>query len=198
MNSVKDIIDWKNDKKSKSIEQKYEKETKLLEWEKTDVLYSFLGIYVIGLKAFYPEKFNCSKRIIKVKDQNQRAYSNKYVSAHYIDFPLLNECTELKSYIEIYDKIGNVIPIWPGGNAHRGKSQCYDIAEIYFGKYNRMASALTEIYKNSFMDGIITKDINLDDILNLDEYGYIEFLKYICKTIKFRTEEINNVLKDDE
>lgn len=38
------------------VEKKFEKETKKLGWEYTDVLYSFLGIYVIGLYAFDKEK----------------------------------------------------------------------------------------------------------------------------------------------
>lgn len=52
------------------VEKKLEKETKILGWEYTDVLYSFLGVYVVGLYAFdkenAPEKqcYNRKKMVL--------------------------------------------------------------------------------------------------------------------------------------
>ena len=37
-------------KKKKNVEKDFKNKTELLGWEYTDVLYSFLGIYVIGLE----------------------------------------------------------------------------------------------------------------------------------------------------
>lgn len=49
---VKDIFE-----KGISIESKYEKEIKTLKWDYADVLFSFRGIYVIGLSIYYKNNF---------------------------------------------------------------------------------------------------------------------------------------------
>ncbi len=54
----------------------------------------------------------------------------------------------LNSYMEIsilpkYFDVGNVIPIWPGGNENKGKTKgCFDIQELYFAKYYDWFKAL--------------------------------------------------------
>ena len=77
--------------------------------KKTDTLYSFLGIYVIGLYIFYPDMFICKN--IEIKAGARRAYSNNYVNKNYRQFYELNDLPELKNFISNYKKIGNVIPI---------------------------------------------------------------------------------------
>ena len=96
------------------IEKKFEKETKKLGWEYTDVLYSFLGIYVIGLYAFDKEK-SMGKQlyrriedgfVIFVGDTNQRLYSNNYIlkrikeSKQPDNFSKLNQLKELKDFFK--------------------------------------------------------------------------------------------------
>lgn len=38
----------------------------------------------------------------------------------------------LQKLIDKYETIGNVIPVWPGANVHRGQFGCYDCPDIYF------------------------------------------------------------------
>ena len=40
--------------RSKSVEDLLKKETEKLNWQYVDVLFSFKGIYSLGIKAFYP------------------------------------------------------------------------------------------------------------------------------------------------
>ncbi len=110
-------------KKTKIIRRKFFNEKKELEWDETDTLYSFLGIYVIGLKACYPNKFiRTNFQIRTVKGSNE--YSKKVIT-NYKEFVDLNGLEELKNFIKNYLTIGNLISIWPGGNIHKGMSQCF-------------------------------------------------------------------------
>lgn len=47
------------------------------------------------------------------------------------------------SILPKYFDVGNVIPIWPGGNENKGKTKgCFDIQELYFAKYYDWFKAL--------------------------------------------------------
>lgn len=48
------------------------------------------------------------------------------------NFLKLNMLKELKDFLSVYNSIGNIIPIWPGGNESRDKFGCYDLPELYF------------------------------------------------------------------
>lgn len=129
---VKDIFE-----KGISIESKYEKEIKTLKWDYADVLFSFRGIYVIGLSIYYKNNFEWRGKILKPinpkpSNPDQQAYSRIFLKANYEKYGVLNELKELKEFIRVYNSIGNLIPIWPGGNIHRGQNKCYDIPSIYF------------------------------------------------------------------
>lgn len=197
METVQEYLEWKNNKKEKSLEEKYIKKTRELEWDFTDTLYSFLGIYAIGLKAYYPDKFRCTKFQIKT-EMGTNAYCNKYIFNNYKEFEALNELDELKEFIKNYLTIGNLIPIWPGGNMHRGMSQCFDLPEIYFNRHNKFTDFLVQVYKNAYMGNIIEnrEKIKFPDILEMDKEKYKKFLKYIVATIKDRNNSIMCALEN--
>lgn len=210
-----------------SVEKKLEKETKILGWEYTDVLYSFLGVYAIGLYAFDKEK-SLEKQfyrriedgfVIFVGDTNQRLYSNNYIlkmlkeSKQPDNFSKLNQLKELKEFLSVYNSIGNVIPVWPGGNESRGKFGCYDLPELYFldKKIAPWTKYLLKKYDlnlfpdidniNSLLDIKDNQDLNdkpkivkfLDD-LNVKLYR--EYLERVVENIKKREEYLNNKLKN--
>lgn len=196
METVEEIIEWKKNKKEKSLEEKFFNEKEKLGWDETDTLYSFLGIYVIGLRAFYPNNFPRTNFQIRT-DTGSNAYSKIYIFNNYKEFVDLNELEELKNFIKNYLSIGNLIPIWPGGNMHKGMSQCFDIPEIYFIKHKKITDALIQIYKNSYMENIVEnkKQIELTKILKMNKEEYKEFLEYIVDTIQNRNNEIMDVLE---
>lgn len=210
-----------------SVEKKLEKETKILGWEYTDVLYSFLGVYAIGLYAFDKEK-SLEKQfyrriedgfVIFVGDTNQRLYSNNYIlkmlkeSKQSDNFSKLNQLKELKEFLSVYNSIGNVIPVWPGGNESRGKFGCYDLPELYFldKKIAPWTKYLLKKYDlnlfpdidniNSLLDIKDNQDLNdkpkivkfLDD-LNVKLYR--EYLERVVENIKKREEYLNKKLKN--
>ena len=54
-NTIESYFQWKTNSKEPSIEKKYEKHKIISQWKKTgrtDVLYSFIGIYQIGIYVF--------------------------------------------------------------------------------------------------------------------------------------------------
>ena len=211
----------------KPVENILKKETTKLGWEYTDVLYSFLGVYVIGLYAFDKEnapKEQCYKRkgdgfVIFVGETSQRLYSNNYIfkilksSKQPDNFSKLNKLKELKDFLSVYNSIGNVIPIWPGGNESRGKFGCYDLPELYFldKKIAPWTKYLLKKYDlNLFpeMDNInLVLDIKDDQTLNakakivkfLDDLNvklYREYLEKIVDNINKREEYLNEKLKN--
>ena len=207
------------------VEKKFEKETKKLGWEYTDVLYSFLGIYVIGLYAFDKEK-SMGKQlyrriedgfVIFVGDTNQRLYLNNYIlkrikeSKQPDNFSKLNQLKELKDFLSVYNSIGNVIPIWPGGNESRGKFDCYDLPELYFldKKIAPWTKYLLEKYDlNLFPDvdeinllhGIESrktlknKSKTVEFLDALDVESYKKYLVRITKNIEEREKYLNKKL----
>lgn len=214
-------------KNFESVEKKFEKETKKLGWEYTDVLYSFLGIYVIGLYAFDKES-SMGKQlyrriedgfVIFVGDTNQRLYSNNYIlkmlkeSKQPDNFSKLNQLKELKDFLRVYNSLGNVIPIWPGGNESRGKFGCYDLPELYFldKKIAPWTKYLLKKYDLNLFPGMddinLVLDIKDDQTLNakakivkflddLDVKLYREYLEKIVDNINKREEYLNKKLKN--
>ncbi len=198
MKTVKEFLIWKNDNKEKSLEDLFYNEKVKLEWEETDTLYSFLGIYVIGLAAYYPNKFRSTNYSI-LTERGRNVYSNNFIYDNFEKFVELNESEELMNFINNYLTIGNLFPIWPGGNIHKGKSYCFDIPEIYFCKHKKMAYALIKVYTNSFMEEVIENRNNLElcKLLNMNAEEYKLFLKNVVNTIQKRTHNIKDVLRQN-
>lgn len=205
MNTVKEWFDWRSNSKEKSVEEHNKEKIGVLMWKYTDVLYSFLGIYTIGAWVYYSEKFNRTDCMIKRKGENKIAYNYGFLSRTFGDFEELNSLSELKKFIECYFSIGNVCPIWPGGNEHRGKSCCFDIPDIYFKRHKTWTEYLIKEYPNSFINDIANSNNvfcangNIKFFLdNMEKEGkriYIDFLKHIISVIEHREKQIGGYLK---
>lgn len=197
MKTFEDIKKWKTGRRNISIEEQLLDQTRKLGWDKTDVLYSFLGIYVIGLRVFYPDIFERTSYLVKAPD-GTNVYSNHYVfgTDNCLEYHELNNLSRLKDFIEIYDTIGNIIPIWPGGNIDRGRSYCFDIPDIYFKKNEKMSKALISVYQYSFMENIVEnpKEWNTDQLLEMTIDDYISFLTHIIEIINYRNHELEKIL----
>lgn len=198
--TVEDWFNWRKDEKRVSLEEDFFTITHdKLCWEVTDVLYSFLGIYAIGVYVLYKENFYTTEYCIMRTDTNTTAYSFNYLYCNRLQFNELNELEELKDFLSVLNSLGNIIPVFPGSNINRGKSYCFDLPEIYFMKYPRMASALDNEYNNGFLKYILNnensrKKRTLNDLFDMTFTEYKEFLNCIINTIKARNMEIEKVL----
>lgn len=219
---MKDIITVDKMLYSKfSLEDDYRNKTnKLWGWDYTDVLYSFLGVFVVGLKIYCGSNEYANLKEILAKEiqisKRQVEYSWNFIRKfvkHYsekdkdnkikIAVDELKNLKEMKEFINVYSSIGNVFPIWPGGNVHKGKASngCYDIPDIYFNKgdiINYSKYFFNTFCTNSFMEKIIDGDyctLTHDLILNFNREKYRSFLIHIHDTICEREEKINSTLK---
>lgn len=177
-------------KSTVNVEHKYIDFTRKNGWNYSDVLYSFKGIYTLGINVFYPELVELRGRIIRPKGEGRRlVYSQAYLEANYSRFKKLNSLTELKFFIDKYEEIGNIIPIWPGGNVHRGQFQCYDIPNVYFN--DPKISSFVESYNSSIVEDKNKipnlKNYSIDDLIHMDETQYKNFLVEIVSKIDERT-----------
>ena len=190
MESVQDIMKWKNhpyeaDNKLFTVEAYNRDIIDKLGWERPDVLYSFLGIYVIGLVVYYPDEYEIHEsRIIKKgnKAKGSDVYDLNVVNRIIKDKHILYEKgvlkrqeyldlnPQLKQFIKKYFSIGNVIPTWPGANVDRGCSCMYDIPELYYSKYEIWTRILNEMYKNAFVDDILNPNLVFE---NNNEVNYV-------------------------
>lgn len=163
MDSVDEMFWWKNLKNENfSVESVNRDYIGKLGWSNPDVLYSFLGIYVIGIFAYYPEKYIRTDYMIKnIKRENM--YSLDKLTGIYHECIELNENTILKAFIKKYFSIGNIMPTWPGANCDRGKSYVYDIPDIYYKQNELWTKILTNIYKNSFLDDVLNPNIMFEE-----------------------------------
>ncbi len=202
--TAEEMFTWRKQKNKTDVEGYNEKDTCQLGWENTDVLYSFLGIYAIGVYAYNNGKrcFNVTDYLIKEGRKN--IYNDKFLrsiqnSAEYNTKDLNND---IKPFLERYSKIGNVYPIWPGGNTAKGNATigCFDIPELYFARNYEWFKALLRIYKgNIFFAGYIDKGKpKLKKYSNLKSFlktvdtpkKYGEFINSINDTIDYRTAKI--------
>ena len=161
ISTVEDFFWWKNLPNRFSVENLNSEKIRKLGWDNSDVLYSFLGVYVIGVLAYYPNSFRKTNYQIK-NNENEIMYSLDRLSKQFSEFTELNDNKQLIKFIKVYFSIGNTIPIWPGGNENRGKSYMFDIPDIYFNKNQIWAKILMEIYRNSFLEKVMDSKIMFD------------------------------------
>ena len=109
--------------KRETVEKYNEDKIIKLNWECPDVLFSFRGVYAIGVFIYYRQLFvDNVKTDIMVKDEKgatrQRLYSDKFLSENYPQFSDVNDLPEIKGFLKHYYDIGNIIPTWPGANVN--------------------------------------------------------------------------------
>lgn len=189
-----------------TVEKYNEDKINKLKWECLDVLFSFRGVYAIGVFIHYRQLFVENVRTdIIVKDETgvtrQHLYSDKFLSENYPQFSDVNNLPEIKEFLEHYYDIGNIIPTWPGANVNRGMAHCYDIPNIYYKRHAKFTELIYDkIYSNAFIDEIIENDEydTVEKLLKLDPNQYVKFLKYIVKIIKKRNRQLQNILQKRE
>ena len=177
-----------------------------LNWECPDVLFSFKGIYAIGVFIYYRQLFGDKVRTdIIVKDETgvsrQRLYSDKFLSENYPKFSDVNNLPEIQEFLEHYYDIGNIIPTWPGANVNRGMAHCYDIPNIYYKRHAKFTKLIYDkIYSNVFIEEIVENDKydTVEKLLKLQSNQYAEFLKYIVNIIENRNLRLQNILQKGE
>ena len=205
--SVKDMLKWESDKNAKSVEQINASYLKPLDWEYTDVLYSFLGIYALGVYVYNKDLFETTEYFILKKGTTQRLYSlnflQKIQNDDIYDLAFLNK--DVLPFIEKYSLCGNVYPTWPGGNTHKGinTNGCFDIPELYFAKNYKWFEVLINMYKDTIcLDQYINKTtLTLPQYSGLNAFlssintikNYQDFIIRICNIIEERTEQIEKI-----
>ena len=188
--------------KSREGKEKYAS----LKWGKyVDVLFSFVGIFALGIYIYdnnREEHFSIGKdNIIRIKDTKKWLYSRKYINEKYQEFEQIAK--DLQPFAKVYNSIGNLFPIWYGGNEFKGKVGCYDIPNVFFCKDNYWK--LEELYVKNilgieidkiYMEPVKSHEINdIREFMSYDKDKYLEFIEYIVKVISKREEIINSILK---
>jgi hypothetical protein len=217
--TVEQILEWKckcktpDNEWSNSVEEFQKQYTTLCGGEDvTDVLYSFLGIYAIGVWVFNHKELNSDifkidKIRIRVKNENneyQYLCSKNFLlkiqtnKINNIDVSKLNICID--PYAKLYFKAGNLIPMWPGGNTKKGNQNngYMDIPELFFKKYYKWFILLMKD-DHAFLEDInkfmIEKEKHLVSFTDFIEYvgsenNYKEYIKHIVNVIDKRTKNI--------
>lgn len=216
--TVNDIVEWKNDLNRKnwpaSIEvYNYHYTEKCGGYDMTDVLFSFIGVYAIGVWVFNKNidgLFKIEKNKIKtLKEENNKCHKqilcskkillrlqNERVNKIYVED--LNKCLEKFAYI--YFNVGNLIPMWPGGNKLKGNQNngFLDIPELFFRKYSYWYEKLNEHpqawlkemneqVKNPSFDSLESFLLSIDSPTK-----YVEYINNAVGIIEDRTKKISN------
>lgn len=227
--TVEEILQWKfsskeNDKKMNwppSVElcndnKKYT--NKCNEENSTDVFYSFLGIYAIGVWAYNNDRlkddlFKVSNMIRVLNEaknkRNQILHSKNFLlklqekEINGIKVEELNVFLN-KTFAPVYFYCGNLIPIWPGGNRKKG-FQNLDLPELFFHNHSTQFETLKEL-PYSYLDKIGEQIDDpkydlltafLQSVNTIDKYK--KFINYLVKVIEDRTKLIEkefNLLSD--
>ena len=192
--TVEEFFDWKLKADSYDSVEKHNKDfTDLLKWDRTDTLYSFQKIYQIGLQLpKFKEQYSEARKTIKgrVDDRTTQSDLCKLMGS-------INEEIEKTGFLSVYFNLGNVIPIWPGGNQDKGAG--YDFPETYFTDENNRywTEKLLEKYPNACMDDVLNNRIDVG-LITTDSGAYFDYLckrrDIIIDRTKKLSEEINKIL----
>ena len=190
------------------IEKKHARDTKRIGWGRyTDVLYSFTALFAVGVYIYnkgYGYHGDIYKYIKTADGKRQNLWSRSYLLELYDTSPQSKWMTELCKVItplaEVYDSIGNLFPIYPGGNQFKGTCGCLDMPDIFFR--NEQVLKLELFYTSE----LLHTDPLLDDIINnplvndvsgmfsLDKKKYKTLINNIANRIKKRSSEIGMLL----
>lgn len=150
-----------------TVEQANAESIRDLKWDAdVDVLYSFLLVYKLGLEIKNNTRFQELKKEFKNqysnlgKSLNPNSTAFLYFCSQDKEYQELNQNPCMKTFLSLYFTIGNVIPIWPGGNEARGKLGIYDIPELFFNAYPKWTAELIRQYQN----------ININEVVHYDPF----------------------------
>lgn len=175
--------------------------------EYKDVLYSFLGIFTLGVYVFEKNKNSQCKysigkdNIIRIAGTRIWLYSRNYIKDHFNEFSNLAATKEIQDFAKVYNSEGNIIPIWPGGNEFKGKARCYDIPDIFFFKYGNMEKMYVQhILHKKIEDVALSRFMTsspyvktIDDIFKYNIEEYLKFVRHIVNEIEMREKEIESL-----
>ena len=85
-----------------------------IKWCYTDVLYSFKSMYLLGIKARYPELVEVCGKTIRPQNKNsprESAYSEDFILSCVDKCGELNNYSAMQQFIDVYETVGNVIPV---------------------------------------------------------------------------------------
>src|SRR5699024_8260453 len=236
--TVKELLEWKISNKKTCTDKNWplsveefiknkEYTRKCNEKNQTDVLYSFLGIYAIGIwtynqpnesdifktdadKTDRPDifKMDANKlRVLNEKGKYQCLCSKQFLfelqdkRVNEIKVKELNQFIE-RTFVPVYFEVGNLIPMWPGGNIEKGNQNngYMDIPELFFHRYTKWYEELTT-YEESFLDGVGAK-VKEDRFKSFNDFlksvetveKYQEYVNYAVDNIISRTKRIKAFL----
>jgi len=168
-----------------------------IKWCYTDVLCSFKSMYLLGIKAFRPDLVEVCGMTLRPAPKNRTsgravAYNKDFIISCVDKCGKLNDYDKLQQFIDIYETVGNVIPVWPGANVHRGQFSCYDCPDIYFNdqKIIKQANLFFSGIKDSKMYGAdsviggMFRELTVNELVNM---GIDEYQNYICHAMKVIT-----------
>ena len=160
----------------------------------------------VGTELYHMEEGDFTRKVSVEKLNEEKNRNSPRELAYSEDFILscVDKCKELNNYqglqqfIDVYETVGNVIPVWPGANVHRGQFCCYDCPDIYFNneKIRDHALAFYNKYSNSYMcgdDAIIAgiyNNMSVKNLINMDKDEYENYIEHAINVIKWRTEKI--------
>ncbi len=212
--SVADWFDWKNHNGNDSVENSHKNALKKLGWRHPDVLYSFLGIYCLGLEtqSQYKDRFN--QLWEQENNARQKRYSRQFLQKCCADSHLreFNNTHELKDFLSVYYSLGNLIPVWPGGNSARGIAGVYDIPEVFFHQKDvrPWAERLLEVYPDAALSDVVKTNILaaehgsvyavFDSITNFKtwlghEDNYFRYVSHCIQVIQSREKHLKKHLR---
>lgn len=223
--TVKELLEWKISNKKTCTDKNWplsveefiknkEYTRKCNEKNQTDVLYSFLGIYAIGIwtynKTKSPGVFKMDTNKLRVLNKNgqyQCLCSKQFLfelqdkRINKIEVEDLNQFLE-STFVPVYFEVGNLIPMWPGGNIEKGNQNngYMDIPELFFHRYTKWFEELAT-YEESFLDGVGAK-VKEDRFKSFNDFlksvetveKYQEYVNYAVDNIISRTKHIKAFL----
>ncbi len=229
-NSIESILNYasiEEDKRKKynlprNIEKAFGRTCgkRALDWgEYQDVIYSFLSLYAIGLRAYNPNDIEIRTlkkgyRLIRVDlmlGDDIIWNSTLLKGLNDTHSPLvqnLNENKELQKFTTRYISIGNIMPTWPNGNKAKGLQEnlCFDIPELYYGGKNQeWFNIMAQQFSNAYLDELLI-DVNADYTKGLktfleslgDPESYTAYLKHVNNVIEHRTIAIEKWLDQNK
>lgn len=198
-----------------AVEKTHKDNIKKLHWgDFVDVLYSFVGIISLGLYIKNKGKYdiwNNGKIAYRIKPKGQKVQQlgtinnlNRLLDDNDSEMLELLNNEYIIEFAKVYDSVGNLIPIWPGGNEFKGKAiingkYAYDIPNIFFKEYGVMQKMYLEKVLNiSVKDAALERFLSnksvliesVEQIQAFDENEYYSFIKMIVEEIKTRSEEL--------
>ena len=206
--------DQNQHKLPKDMETWFKPETSALTWGKTvDVMYSFKSIYALGVWAynFSSGNFEIKNNKLRYRPEDCLLWNGDLLLRiqDYDKYGLaqkLNNNEDMKYFARHYFSLGNLMPIWPGGNVPKGNqnNSFFDLPELYFQHHKTWFNVIKNGFDNVFFDDLFTDvgavyDKGLEAFVNSinSEENYNKFLHHVVTVTRTREERIKKWMSDN-